>query len=230
MLVEHPALEPLRKPITSYLLKGLEAQRAGNRSFSATELEIYAEAVWERVGEVDNCLEAMRIAIEEIGKIGKSSTGKPAATLYRYHYENYLLRLSGLLDRAHRIVGVVVGFPASRMNSNGTNIAVLAAVEKCHPKVHNALRKLRALQADKAQLRNSVAHASAYSTRELGLFTAAERLPHTPLDKEHIEGMMQAHFTTEVGWLGVLTVQSEAAIHLLLNELTPIISNRASDT
>jgi hypothetical protein len=209
-------------------MKGLEAQQVGNRSFSATALEIYAEAVWERVGEVDNCLDAMRIAIEEISNLGKPSPGATAAVLYRYHYENYLLRLSGLLDRAHRLVGVVVGLSSSKLNSNRTNATVLTAVEKRHPKVHNSLLKLRAVQADKAQLRNSVAHATAYSTRELGLFTAAERLPKSPLDRTHIKGMMQAHFTTEVGWLGVLAVQSEAAIFLLLDELTPIICNRAS--
>jgi hypothetical protein len=227
MLVEHPALKPLTEYLSAYLVKGLQAMESGNRTFVATPLEIYAEGVWERVGEVDNCLDAMRLAISEISKIAKNSPPS-AARLYRYHYENYLLRLSGMLDRAHRVVGTVIGMPEKRLNSSATNVAVRKSVERASPMVHHSLLAIEALMAEKKATRNAVAHAAAYSSRELGLFTASEHLVKSPLDKTKIQELMTAHFATEVGWLGVLTVQSEAAIHKLLDELAPLVLARVN--
>lgn len=202
--------------------------QSGEKTFVATPLEIYAQAVWERVGEVDNCLESMRIAISEISTIASASPAS-APKLYRYHYENFLLRLSGIVDRAYRVVGAVIEVPAKQLNTAGTNLVVRKAVEKKNLSIHASLLSLDKLLSEKKAMRNEVAHAAAYSSRELGLFTAAEHLKHSPLDQSQIQVLMKAHFTTEVGWLGVLTAQAEASVYCLIEELSPLILARSRD-
>jgi hypothetical protein len=63
MLIDHPALSPLSPHMRTYALKGLQELQAVGSIFVASGIEIYAAAVYERVGELDNCLESMRIAI-----------------------------------------------------------------------------------------------------------------------------------------------------------------------
>lgn len=109
MLIDHPALSPLSPHMRTYAIQGLRELQAVGSVFVASGIEIYAAAVYERVGELDNCLESMRIAISEIVGLAKSAT--PMSKSYRYHHENYLLRVTGLLDRAYRLVSIALGLP-----------------------------------------------------------------------------------------------------------------------
>ena len=226
MLIDHPALSPLSPHMRTYVIKGLQELQAVGSVFVASRIEIYAAAVYERVGELDNCLESMRIAISEIAGLAKSAT--PTSKSYRYHYENYLLRVTGLLDRALRLVGIALGMPTATVDSLHGNARVTEAVKHAHPEVHKALLALHTLVAEKKNVRNEVAHSSAFSSRELGLYSAVEHLEYKGVNKADVQPLMASHFSTEASLLGILTVQAEASLFSLVGKLEPIITTHTT--
>lgn len=225
MLIDHPSLQPLLIPFRTYLVRGFHEMQSGSNRFVATSFEIFAADVYERVGELDNCLEGMRIAITEIVDIAKNQESRPKA--FRYHYENYLLRFPGLLDRAYRVAGTVVGVKRGKLDTIRTNSVVLNAVKIKFPAVHDRLIELQELLGDKKKIRNEVAHSKAFSSRELGLFMAVELLNYESVDLAQLRRLMAEHFSGEAGRLGILTVQAETKLYQLLDALGPTILNNA---
>lgn len=78
--------------------------------------------------------------------------------------------------------------------------------------------------AEKKNVRNEVAHSSAFSSRELGLYSAVEELEYDGVNKADVQPLMASHFSTEASLLGILAVQAEASLFSLVGELEPIIT------
>jgi len=221
MLIDHPSLKPLARHMQAYTTKGLRELQAGGSKFAASESEIYAAAVYERVGELDNCLDSMRIAISEIVSLAKSPT--PTSKPYRYHFENYLLRTTGLLDRAFRLVGITLGMPKSQIDNLQGNTRVRNVVKDSYPEIHRELLDFQVLMVERKDARNDVAHSTAFSSRELGLFTAVEHLKYEGVDQAEVESLMSRYFSTEASLLGLLTIQAEARLFQLIGQLESVI-------
>lgn len=217
MFIEHKSLKPLSSHMGAFLLKGFEGLKGEDANFFATPVEIFSSNVYGRVIELDNCLEAMRIAIFELNSIAKSPTS--SAKMFRYHYENYVLRLAGLLDRAYRLVGVVLEIPDAKLSKIGSNATVLKTSLDSVPPVHAQLLVLRELLAERSKARNDIAHSSVYSSKELGLFTVVEQIELSAIDPKQVHELRVHHFSTEIVDIDILTVRAEAALNKLLNLL-----------
>lgn len=105
-LSDHPGLQVLLPHYSSYAVRGLAAFRAEKRRFHVSALEIYAAEVFERASELDNALVALRLTAGFVTEL--SSQPSPSPDIYRYHYENFVLRVIGFVDRAHRLVGAAL--------------------------------------------------------------------------------------------------------------------------
>lgn len=224
MLIEHPALAPLSEHLRSYTIKALNQVNTDLRSFKASAIEIYAADVFERAGELDTCLKSMRLAI--IAMIDISASPVARSEWFRYHVENYYLRATGLMDRAYRAAGAVIGLPKVKLETQATNRTVENALDAI-PSLQTKIFELRELIRTKKDIRNSVAHSGSFSSRELGLFLAIETLDELKDQREEISDLMTSHYQSEATDLSMLAHQAEALLYAMLDEARPIILSRA---
>lgn len=172
-LIDHPHLTVLIPHLHSYCEKGLTNFVAGKKNFSVSAIETYANGVFERVSELDTALVSLRLACLFITELGSESN--PSPDIYRYHYENFVLRVIGLVDRAHRLVGASLLLPARHYEVIGGNRFVQSSTKSNHPGVHRALNAVALAVKGYRGPRNELIHSSAYSSRELGIFAGVEQ-------------------------------------------------------
>lgn len=220
--IKHQALTRFLPHLQSYMLKGLqEVKVKGNgRRFKATKKETYAANMFERVGELDNSVKSLRLAIGFV--LDLKNTHEDAPDVYRYHYENFLLRLTGLVDRAYRLVGVSLLLSPSKLERLGANEFVTKSVASDYPELHECLKRLTAAVAKQKTSRNEAAHSKAFSTRELGLFSAVASLNVDVGCKTQINELMDSYFSKGGNELALLVDEMVTGIEALLDALIPI--------
>ncbi|WP_374491073.1 Cthe_2314 family HEPN domain-containing protein [Zoogloea sp.] len=220
MFIDHPVLKPLSPHLRTYAAKGLHEARVGGKSFRATALELYAANVFERVGELDSCVQSMRLAMFCILDLAK--TPEAETNVYRYHYENFILRLAGVVDRAHRLVGVSMRLKPKTFEKLGGNAVVAKHLRPNHPVILDRLGRIEAVASKKKGLRNDIAHSKAFSSRELGLFSAIELLEYTGVEAVEVKSLMGHYFTGGGSELAALIAESVTAVEQLLETLGPV--------
>lgn len=72
-LSEQAGLRCLEPDFCSYALKGLQAVNAGTVSVKATTAEYFAQAVYERVEELDKTLASLRLVVRFLGEKCKAT-------------------------------------------------------------------------------------------------------------------------------------------------------------
>lgn len=167
-LIDHTGLQVLMPHLKSYLTKGLAELQSGRTPFPRAAVETYACGVAERVSELDNALQALRLTLDFVMDLGKQSSPDP--DVYRYHYENFVLRVIGFVDRAHRLVGAALLLDKVKFESSSGNRFVQSQVKGEHPDIHAALLGVADAVDGYRGPRNELIHSSAFSSRELGLF------------------------------------------------------------
>ncbi|MGV8992154.1 MAG: hypothetical protein ACOH1Q_12210 [Thiobacillus sp.] len=202
-------------------MKGLQEIGQNGGQFKATAKESYAANVLERVGELDYSVRSLRLAMRFV--LDLKNTHEDAPDVYRYHYENFLLRLSGIVDRAqHCLVGTSLLFSPKKLKKIGANEFVAKSVASDYPAVHECLKRLATAAAKHKTSRNEVAHSKAFSTRELGLFSAVVSLNLEVGDKTQINELMDSYFLEGGTELALLVDKMVTEVDELLNALVPI--------
>ena len=217
----HQIFVSLLPHMKAYALKGLHEYETGQNGgkFSATALEQYSAQVLERVDALDSCISSLRLALSFIEDLDR--THSSVVELYRYHHENFLLRLTGVVDRAHRLVGASLEMGAKDLEKVGSNTLVERAVVTDYPEVHRALKKLADAVAAHKNDRNMVAHSAAYSTRELGLFTAITTM-NLGIEGTDLDELMDHYFSKGAVSMVALIGEMVLGIEELLDTLVPI--------
>ncbi|WP_458717966.1 Cthe_2314 family HEPN domain-containing protein [Pseudomonas gregormendelii] len=172
-LIDHPSLVVLFPHMQSYCTKGLTKHIEGKDSFTASSIEIYANGVFTRVDELDTALVSLRLACRFVTELRSEPT--PSTAIYRYHYENFVLRVIGLVDRAHRLVGASLLLPSEKYEAMGGNTFVQKATKTKHPELYSALGAVAEAVNSYRGPRNELIHSSAYSSPELGVFIGIEQ-------------------------------------------------------
>lgn len=173
ILIDHPNLVVLLPHMHSYCEKGLTNYAEGKGSFSVSTTETYACGVFERVAELDTALISLRLACRFVTELG--SEPNPSPDVYRYHYENFVLRVIGLVDRAHRLVGASLLLPSKKYEGMRGNAFVQDATKTSHPGLYSALNAVADAVNSYRGPRNELIHSNAYSSRELGIFMGVEQ-------------------------------------------------------
>ncbi len=228
LLIEHPALSPLIPHLQSSGTKGLAALLAGDTSFAGTASEIYAGKVAERVSELDGSLASLRLALRYIMELATGPAPSPAE--YRYHYENFIFRAVGLIDRAHRFVGASLLLEPTKYECVSGNGYVMSHIKVSYPEVYAALGNIVSRMSGHKSLRNEVVHSSAFSSRELGLFGAFETLELPTPEGYDLQGLMREHFSLSAGDVAVLIAESEGLLIALIESLAPVYEVFRADT
>ncbi|MBK1681281.1 Cthe_2314 family HEPN domain-containing protein [Rhodocyclus tenuis] len=167
-LIDHPGLTVLMPHLRRYLHKGLAELRSSGTTFPTTAAETYAAGVAERVSELDNALQALRLTLDFVMALVNQPSPNP--DVYSYHYENFVLRVIGFVDRAHRLVGAALLLDKAKFESVGGNKFVQAQVKTEHPDIHAALLGVMNTVENYRGPRNELIHSAAFSSREIGLF------------------------------------------------------------
>lgn len=157
----------------SYCEKGLSNLVEGKDSFTVSTIETYASGVFARVDELDAALVSLRLAFRFVTELGSEPNPSPA--IYRYHYENFVLRVIGLVDRAYRLVGASLLLPPEKYDAIRGNVFVQKATKTKHPRLHRALRSIADAVNSYRGPRNELIHSTAYFSRELGIFMGIDQ-------------------------------------------------------
>lgn len=226
-LTAHPLLRSFNSKVAPLVLRMLEAQR---RDSARPPLSAVEQRTWEiltRVDEIDNALRLLRIAIA--GVEVEASAPRPDVEQYRYHVENFLLRLTGLYDRACRFVGIVLGLEPQQVERIGGNrvVASTFAALRGHPA--KALTELNELFDAYWNRRNLVAHAAEFSNRDLGLFAALARMEVDGVDPVALDALMSAHFAAAALEFDHLVDGAETLLHRLVDEAMATEPSSAAD-
>lgn len=221
-LMDHPGLKVLIPFFTSYLKNGLAEIDSERKTIPASAAEFYAAGVCEKVSELDNALAALRLTLNFVMDLGQEA--EPDPDIYRYHYENFVLRVIGFVDRAHRLVGASLAMPLKKVESMGGNAFVQKQIAAAHPHVHAALLAVADAVESYKGPRNELIHATAFSSRELGLFTA---IKHLGIDtgEVHTNALAQQYFAKGGTEIALTIAKLVETLKVLLDVLTPIFES-----
>jgi len=222
-LIDHPALIPLLPYLRSFARKGLTSFRKGTDKFSPLAIEQYASSVMEKVGELDNAINSLRLTLQLILDLTKQPHAK--AEMYRYYYENYLLRGVGIVDRAHRLVGASFLWSKAKYEAVGGNKYVKERIKEYDPKIYASLRKIDATFQSHRSPRNEVIHSSAFSDRELGLLLSIEALKINPASDQEIQVLKSELFSVGANEISMMIQSTGDAVNELLKNLSQVYLN-----
>ncbi|PEU67257.1 hypothetical protein CN397_27340, partial [Priestia megaterium] len=110
---------------------------------------------------------------------------------------------------------------SAKLDKIAANHFVAKAVATDYADLHRALTELSDAVAPHMQARNSIAHSEAYSTQELGLFTAVESL-NVEIGEIDIGLLMGQYFSKGGVGLARLITEVASRVEALLDALAPI--------
>jgi len=139
----------------------------GEQVYEATEIQKYSHDLVARVTEVDNAFNKLYIALENLRQHEFPNSEFDFSSNHSYHVENFLLRVTTIVDRCHLFAGTALLMSnkvIERMNGNSQVKKELSKYSE------NSLRLLRKMDAVIGQLkrrRNEIAHQEGYSSKNL---------------------------------------------------------------
>lgn len=220
-LIDHAGLQVLLPHLRRYLLKGLAELQSGGAKFAGSAAEIYAAGVAERVSELDNALAALRLTMGFVMDLGSQSSPDP--DVYRYHYENFVLRVIGFVDRAHRLVGSALLLDRAKFESIGGNGFVQKQVQMDHPDIRTALQGVTQAVESYRGPRNELIHAAAFTSRELGLFQSIRQFD-VDTGGIDVDELARHHFSEGSKEIALTIASLVEALTALLDSLTPLFT------
>ena len=167
-------IKPLFPLVCECLLAMLEAQENGQVSAKVSEKQKYARDIYARVMEIDNAFKTLNLSLEYLGKEKFDGSEFELSDHYAFHAENFLLRLTSVVDRCHLFAGAAVLLDKNRMERIGGNKYVFEYMREQFPQNAIILEKLNKSVSKLRTRRNKVAHQEGFSSKNLVVIQAME--------------------------------------------------------
>lgn len=225
-LIDNSGLEVLLPHYQSYVQKLVTAYKSGEHPVPPLALEDYAAEVFDRVTELDNALAGLRLTAGFVRELVSQPGSRP--DIYRYHYENFLLRVIGFVDRTHRLVGTALMLNNRKFEGLGSNQFVKRQVQLQNDELlMSALEAVAQAAKRYRDTRNELIHASAFRTPELGLFLSAQYLGLVT-DGIDVGELARQYFSRGSEEIMLTIAKLEALLTRLLDVLARYFSTAAS--
>jgi len=171
---EHPKIKQFFPLVTESLTKGLAALSNGDSSYEAPAIEVYAQEVFSRVSEIDNAFKNMSISIEYLKKTDHPGSGYSFSEHHAFHIENFLLRLTGVVDRSYLLAGSTMLMENSKIEKLGGKRTVHKELKSFSPCSVEILNRMEGAIDHLRTSRNKVAHQAGFSSKNLSVLQTIE--------------------------------------------------------
>ncbi|SMN17620.1 hypothetical protein CRYPA_1031 [uncultured Candidatus Thioglobus sp.] len=195
---ENPNIKQLFPLVTESLSKAMSALSNGNSNYSASSLEIYAQDVFSRVAEIDNAFKNMRITIEYLRKTSYSDSSYNFSEHHSFHIENFLLRLTSVVDRSYLLAGSTMLMENEKIEKMGGNGKVSEELVHFSPPSDTILKTMEDTIDHLRIPRNKVAHQAGFSSKNLCVLQTIENAKSESISVKQITDIMSYDEIKEV--------------------------------
>ncbi|HCG8860267.1 hypothetical protein HYO47_23340 [Vibrio parahaemolyticus] len=164
---ENKHIKNLYPLVVEYLKSGLEGIVNEDETFHASEKQKYAHEVCSRVFEIDNAFESLELSIEYLKRTTFNDSDFDFTAHHAFHVENFLLRLTSVVDRCYLLAGSAVLLANKTIERLGGNRKVVKELADVSPHALQILKNLEKEIEPLRLLRNQVAHNNGYSNKNL---------------------------------------------------------------
>ncbi|WP_136477127.1 Cthe_2314 family HEPN domain-containing protein [Pseudomonas sp. DG56-2] len=171
---QNESIKKLFPMVAASLAKGLTAYSSGEKTYKASALEFYSQEIFARVSEIDNAFKNLRIAMEYLGKNDYAPSDYNFSEHHAFHAENFLLRLTSVVDRSHLLAGSTMLMENSKIEKLGGNRKIHEKLESFSPKSFDILNEMKKAIDHLRSHRNQVAHQAGFSNSNLCILQAIE--------------------------------------------------------
>lgn len=171
---QNESIKKLFPMVTASLAKGLKALSSGDKTYRASAIEFYSQEVFARVSEIDNSFKTLRITLEYLGKKDYTPSDFNFSEHHAFHAENFLLRLTSIVDRSHLLAGSTMLMENSKIEKLGGNRKIHEKLESFSPKSFDILSEMQTAIDHLRSHRNKIAHQAGYSSKNLCILQAIE--------------------------------------------------------
>ncbi|HCE4579465.1 TPA: hypothetical protein NGR93_004450 [Vibrio parahaemolyticus] len=212
----------------------MEAQQNEKVSVNVSEKQKYAHEIYARVMEIDNAFKALNLSLEYLEKDKFDDSKFELSDHYAFHAENFLLRLTSVVDRSHLFAGTSVLLNKNLMERIGGNKYVLEHMQKNCPQTAVVLQKLNESVSKLRTRRNKVAHQEGFSSKNLVVIQAMENDEGNFLSEvskimapEKIRALVREEISSD---FKPVVVEMKNLVSELIDSLAPIYQELTKDT
>ncbi|CDT62433.1 hypothetical protein VCR15J2_470038 [Vibrio coralliirubri] len=206
-------------PLVAKALKnGLTAIQVSEQVYSAKPIEQYAHKVYSRVLEIDNAFKNIDISLEYLKKSEFVDSQFKFSEHHSFHVENYLLRLTSVIDRSFLLVGSSICMSDKDIEDFHGKKEISKKLKEFSPKAARILKKMNNQIRHLKIKRNKVAHQSGYSNKNL---CVVELIEESKEEFEHLTSILSLNELKEIVISNSVTdfEQVTASMHDLVDEL-----------
>lgn len=172
----NPHIKQFLPFVQASLIRGLTAFQNKEKTYRASKVEWYAQRVQARTAEIDNCFAGMRLSLEYLRMRDYPNSEHLFSVHHAFHAENFLLRLTGVVDRSYLLAGTTIGMKDRDIENLGGKKRILRKLSTMSPSSCDVLARMEAACEPLRRARNKVAHQAGFSARHLVLLQSIESL------------------------------------------------------
>lgn len=155
---ENPNINQFFPLVTKSISKGVVALSNGDTSYDASAIEIYAQNIFSRVYAIDNAFKNISITMEYLRQKTYQDSEYSFSEHHAHHIENFLLRLTSVVDRSYLLAGSTFMMKNSQIEKQGSNKKINKKLLECSPASAAVLESMRDTIDELRVHRNKVAH------------------------------------------------------------------------
>jgi hypothetical protein len=160
--------------VTASLAKGLSALSNGKSTYHASPIEQYSQDVFARAAEIDNAFKNINITLEYLARKTYLDSKYSFSEHHAFHAENFLLRLTSVVDRSYLLAGSTMLMENSKIERLGGNKIIHKELSNFSPESFAILKRMEDTISHLRTPRNKVAHQAGFSNKNLCILQAIE--------------------------------------------------------
>ena len=164
--------------------------KKGDKTYSASAMEQYAQNIFSRVTEIDNAFKNLSMALEYLKKKDYNDSEYNYSEHHIFHTENFLLRLISIIDRSYLLAGSTMLMENNKIEKLGGNKKVYKKLTDFSPVSANILSKMNDAVGSLRDTRNKIAHQSGFSSNNIMVLQTIENAEVESVSVKEITDIM----------------------------------------